>query len=175
MSYAAFLLRLQHVSVRMCYRKESVCPGLRNLVLCMQMHSRRAALDVHEFDGRFRGAPAHFKVTSVIGHVLSIDFPAKYQSWETTEPSSLFDAPTIKSESNPKVRTIECTNLMRNDLWNAAECTTGTLAASGASSAMNTRTCSNGLGPAIHYGGSRTGFMVAPCSFLPVQTKMGWT
>ena len=61
-------------------------------------------MDVHEYDGRFQGDAAHFKVTSVIGHVLSIDFPAKYQSWETTEPSSLFDAPTIKSEANPKVR-----------------------------------------------------------------------
>lgn len=42
-------------------------------------------------------------MTSVIGHVLSIDFPAKFQNWDTTDPSTLFDAPTLKNESNPKV------------------------------------------------------------------------
>ena len=34
----------------------------------------------------------------------SIDFPAKYQSWQTTDPVTLFDAPTLKAEANPKVR-----------------------------------------------------------------------
>lgn len=43
-------------------------------------------------------------MTSVIGHVLSIDFPAKYQNWDTTDPATLFDAPTLKNESNPKVK-----------------------------------------------------------------------
>jgi DNA topoisomerase-3 len=34
-----------------------------------QMYSRRAALDVHEFSGSFKGQQANFKMTSVIGHV----------------------------------------------------------------------------------------------------------
>ena len=42
-------------------------------------------------------------MTSVIGHVLSIDFPPAFQSWETTDPATLFAAPTLKSEANPKV------------------------------------------------------------------------
>ncbi|KAK9804028.1 hypothetical protein WJX73_004084 [Symbiochloris irregularis] len=67
-----------------------------------QMHSRRGQLDVHEFEGRFQGRPAHFKMTSVIGHVLSIDFLPQFQNWETTHPASLFDAGTKKSEANPK-------------------------------------------------------------------------
>lgn len=33
----------------------------------------------------------------------SIDFPPKYQSWDTTDPFELFEAPTIKNEANPKV------------------------------------------------------------------------
>jgi hypothetical protein len=33
------------------------------------MYSRRAALDVHEFSGNFKGQQANFKMTSVIGHV----------------------------------------------------------------------------------------------------------
>ncbi len=60
-------------------------------------------MEVHEYDGTFKGRLAHFKMTSVIGHVLSIDFPAKFQNWDTTDPSTLFDAPTLKNESNPKV------------------------------------------------------------------------
>lgn len=39
------------------------------------MSSRHTNLDVHTFDATFRGRPAQFKMTSVIGHVLSIDFP----------------------------------------------------------------------------------------------------
>ena len=58
---------------------------------------------MHEWNGSFQGRPAHYRMTSVIGHVLSIDFPPKYQNWETTDPASLFDAPTIRAEANPKV------------------------------------------------------------------------
>ena len=67
------------------------------------MASRRAALDVHEFEGRFRGAPAFFKMTSVIGHVFSIDFPPAYNNWDKVDPGQLYDAKTLKGESNPKV------------------------------------------------------------------------
>jgi hypothetical protein len=38
------------------------------------------------------------------GHIYSIDFPARYNDWEKTEPDTLFDAETEKTESNPKVR-----------------------------------------------------------------------
>lgn len=70
----------------------------------MQFHSQNRNLDVHVFDGQFLGQPATFKMTSVIGHVLSIDFPKEYQSWEKTDPVTLFDAPTVKNEANPKAR-----------------------------------------------------------------------
>lgn len=40
-----------------------------------QLSSRHANLDVHEWHGSFQGRPAAFRMTSVIGHVLSIDFP----------------------------------------------------------------------------------------------------
>lgn len=41
-----------------------------------QMSSRDyGTLPLHTFQGTFRGRPAQFKMTSVIGHVLSIDFP----------------------------------------------------------------------------------------------------
>ena len=74
------------------------------LTIGLQLSTRPGSLDVHFFEGKFQGQSAHFKMTSVIGHVLSIDFPPAYQSWEKTDPSSLFDAPTVKSEANPKAR-----------------------------------------------------------------------
>jgi len=68
-----------------------------------EMSTRRLGTDVHEFDGMFKGSKVHYKVTSVIGHVLSTDFPPAYQNWETTDPFDLFQAPIIKMETNPKV------------------------------------------------------------------------
>lgn len=45
-------------------------------------------------------------VTTFSPRSYSIDFPAKYQNWDTTDPAELFDAPTVKNESNPKVRIV---------------------------------------------------------------------
>ncbi|KAG0544337.1 hypothetical protein BDA96_02G266700 [Sorghum bicolor] len=67
------------------------------------MSTRKGSTDVHEFDGTFQGSYANFKVTSVIGHVLSVDFPPAYQNWEATDPLDLFEAPVLRSECNPKV------------------------------------------------------------------------
>lgn len=67
------------------------------------MKSQKRCLDVHEFNGNFQGKSAFFRMTSVIGHVLSIDFPPQFQSWEKTDPAALFGAPTVKNEANPKV------------------------------------------------------------------------
>ncbi|XP_057959790.1 DNA topoisomerase 3-beta isoform X2 [Malania oleifera] len=66
------------------------------------MFTRKSSTDVHEFDGIFMGLHAHCKVTSVIGHVFSVDFPATYQDWTITDPLDLFGAPIVKAESNPK-------------------------------------------------------------------------
>ncbi|KAF7132009.1 hypothetical protein RHSIM_Rhsim09G0063400 [Rhododendron simsii] len=106
----------------------------------MQMSTRRGSTEVHEFDGMFQGFSAHYKVTSVIGHVFrsdrsrrrdselyvilqrssskiqplsvgggsrnrteqSLDFPAAFQDWTVTDPLDLFQAPVLKTESNPK-------------------------------------------------------------------------
>ena len=70
----------------------------------MQATSHRRSLDVHEFQGQFQGQEAQFLMTSVIGHVFSIDFLPQFQSWENTDPKDLFHAGTKKSEANPKVR-----------------------------------------------------------------------
>lgn len=58
----------------------------------------------------FRDQPAEFHFTSVTGHVYSLDFTKEYNSWDI-EPMKLFDAKTIKLESNPKMK---ITNHLQN-------------------------------------------------------------
>ncbi|KXZ51646.1 hypothetical protein GPECTOR_11g100 [Gonium pectorale] len=87
----------------MVAEKPSLSQSIAHILSEGRMASRRAALDVHEFDGRFRGQAARFKMTSVIGHVYSIDFTAAFNSWDKVDPAQLYDAPTIKQEANPKV------------------------------------------------------------------------
>jgi DNA topoisomerase-3 len=45
--------------------------------------------------------------------VYSIDFPARYNDWERTDPESLFDAETEKNEANPKV----CAHMKEDFVW----------------------------------------------------------
>ncbi|XP_008792952.1 DNA topoisomerase 3-beta isoform X1 [Phoenix dactylifera] len=88
--------------VLMVAEKPSIALSVASALSGGRMSTRRGSTDVHEFDGMFRGLHAHFKVTSVIGHVFSVDFPPTYQNWEVTDPMDLFQAPILKSESNPK-------------------------------------------------------------------------
>ena len=88
----------------MVAEKPSLAKSIAEFLSDGRMSSKHTNLDVHYWDGNFEGLPASFKMTSVIGHVLSIDFPSDYQSWEKTDPGTLFEAPTVKSEANPKAR-----------------------------------------------------------------------
>lgn len=45
------------------------------------------------------GKKGEHKITSTVGHIYSLDFPSQYSNWEAVEPISLFDAETIKKES----------------------------------------------------------------------------
>ncbi|KAK3262256.1 hypothetical protein CYMTET_28876, partial [Cymbomonas tetramitiformis] len=94
-------------SVLMVAEKPSLAQSIASLLSDGQMSSRRGSLEVHEFSGLFHGRHANFKMTSVIGHVYSLDFTAQYQNWETTDPGTLFSAETRKAESNPKAHVCE--------------------------------------------------------------------
>lgn len=58
---------------------------------------------VYEFNREFPATRENcmFKMTSVCGHVMSLDFKAPYKNWDTTDPRELFSANTIKKPSNP--------------------------------------------------------------------------
>ncbi|PNT64880.1 hypothetical protein BRADI_4g34290v3 [Brachypodium distachyon] len=83
--------------------KPSIALSIASAISGGRMSTRKGSTDVHEFDGTFQGSQAFFRVTSVIGHVFSVDFPPAYQNWEGTDPVDLFNAPVLRSECNPKV------------------------------------------------------------------------
>lgn len=63
---------------------------------------------MHEFtDSTFPKAPkvskCTHKVTSVAGHVFSVDFPTQYQSWDSVDPAELFHAPIMKKPNQGSV------------------------------------------------------------------------
>mmetsp|Transcript_15133 Transcript_15133/g.26858 ORF Transcript_15133/g.26858 Transcript_15133/m.26858 type:complete len:405 (-) Transcript_15133:220-1434(-) len=98
-------------TVLMVAEKPSLAGSIAGFLSHGKSEFRRTALDVHEWSGQFKGQPALFRMTSVIGHVYSLDFPAKYNSWDKTDPATLFEAETVKMEANPKAHV--CDHLQR--------------------------------------------------------------
>lgn len=43
---------------------------------------------VHEWTGPFKSETVNFKMTSVCGHVMSLDFNGKYNNWDKVDPVS---------------------------------------------------------------------------------------
>lgn len=46
------------------------------------------ACSIHEWDGRFQGGNVLFRMTSVCGHVMTCDFPPRYNNWDKVDPVS---------------------------------------------------------------------------------------
>lgn len=67
------------------------------------------SLPVHVFSDHqpFPKAPhaksCTHKVTSVAGHVFSVDFPPQFQSWDSTAPAELFHAPVVRKAQKGSV------------------------------------------------------------------------
>eukprot|EP01025_Chloroclados_australasicus_P061138 TRINITY_DN797_c0_g2_i2.p1 TRINITY_DN797_c0_g2~~TRINITY_DN797_c0_g2_i2.p1 ORF type:complete len:869 (-),score=15.44 TRINITY_DN797_c0_g2_i2:249-2855(-) len=91
-------------TVLMVAEKPSLANSIANILSGGYMRSSKYQLDVHEFEGQFFGERVNFIMTSVIGHVYSLDFLSQYNNWEKTEPVTLFAAETHKLEANPKAR-----------------------------------------------------------------------
>lgn len=90
------------LKVLMVAEKPSIALSIAAVLSRGKMFTRKGGTEVHEFDSIFLGSQAHYKVTSVIGHVFSVDFPATYQDWSSVDPLDLFRAPVLRRESNPK-------------------------------------------------------------------------
>ena len=62
------------------------------------------ACSVHEWIGPFRSEQVKFRMTSVCGHVMTLEFFGKYNSWDKVDPVELLSCPTEKKEATPKLR-----------------------------------------------------------------------
>merc|ERR1711892_958358 len=93
--------------VLMVAEKPSLANSIAFILSNGRMNTRlgkSGACKIHEYEGTYKGERAQFRVTSVCGHVFSIDFEAQYNNWDKTDPAELFVAGTLKDEANPKMR-----------------------------------------------------------------------
>jgi len=69
---------------------------------------RGGATDVHEFTRPFDGLGAcAWRVTSVTGHVMSVEFPERYANWDQCDPGELFAARVVKRADGRVARHLE--------------------------------------------------------------------
>ncbi|XP_057225013.1 DNA topoisomerase 3-beta-1 isoform X2 [Malurus melanocephalus] len=98
-------------TVLMVAEKPSLAQSIAKILSRGNMSSRKGlngVCSVHEYTGSFMGQSAHFKMTSVCGHVMTLDFIGKYNSWDKVDPAELFSkAPTEKKEANPKLTVVK--------------------------------------------------------------------
>lgn len=78
-------------TVVMVAEKPSLAAALAKILSRGGAASRKGfngACSVHEWIGRFpvTGEQARFKFTSVCGHVMSLDFVGKFNSWDRVDP-----------------------------------------------------------------------------------------
>lgn len=80
-------------TVLMVAEKPSLSQAVAKILSSNQMTTRKGsngACSIHEYNGRFppTGEQVRFKFTSVCGHVMSLDFIGKYNSWDKVDPVS---------------------------------------------------------------------------------------
>lgn len=93
-------------TVLMVAEKPSIANSIAGILSKGNMNSRKGfngACSVHEYNGMFRNEMAKFKVTSVCGHVMSLDFHRMYNNWDAVDPLELFQADTLKKEATEKL------------------------------------------------------------------------
>ncbi|KAL3266012.1 hypothetical protein HHI36_010201 [Cryptolaemus montrouzieri] len=94
-------------SVFMVAEKPSLASSLASILSNEKCSSRKGfngACSVHEWIGTFQNYPASFKMTSVCGHVMGVDFLSKYNNWDRVDPVELFSCPIEKKEAMPKLK-----------------------------------------------------------------------
>ena len=79
--------------VFMVAEKPSLAQSISKILSNNQMSTHKGfnnACSIHEWTGRFMNFPTcKFKMTSVCGHVMSLDFNAKYNNWDKVDPVNI--------------------------------------------------------------------------------------
>ena len=108
---------MSSVGVLMVAEKPSLAESIAQILSNHSSRSRKAitkATQVHEWNSNSfpalgnRGGRNNFrfKMTSVCGHVNSIDFPGQFNNWDKVAPEKLYEAPVVKKEANPKLNIV---------------------------------------------------------------------
>eukprot|EP01147_Barroeca_monosierra_P001141 gene1141-4360_t len=90
------------VKVLMVAEKPALARSLAGILSdgkASQRTTHGASLPLLEYSGTFRGQAAHFKFTSVRGHMMEVQFPSKYNNWDKVNPFDLFAAPIELQEA----------------------------------------------------------------------------
>ncbi|XP_063228567.1 DNA topoisomerase 3-beta-1 [Bacillus rossius redtenbacheri] len=91
----------------MVAEKPSLAASLASILSNGKSASRKGLVgncSVHEWSGTLHNETVHFKMTSVCGHVMTLDFIWKYNNWDRVDPVELFSCPTEKKEAVPKLK-----------------------------------------------------------------------
>ncbi|KAH9643715.1 hypothetical protein HF086_001825 [Spodoptera exigua] len=91
----------------MVAEKPSLAQNVANILSngkCSTTKASNNACNIHEWHGTFKNEQVRFKMTSVCGHVMSLDFTGKYNNWDKVDPVELFSCPTEKKEAMPRLR-----------------------------------------------------------------------
>lgn len=73
----------------MVAEKPSLALSLAKILSNGSLSSRKGsngACSIHEWNGSFKGERVNFRMTSVCGHVMTSDFPPKYNNWDRVDP-----------------------------------------------------------------------------------------
>lgn len=100
-----FLIR--KMLVFMVAEKPSLAQSIAKFLSNGQCQSRKGfnnACSVHEWSGRFLNTSCRYKMSSVCGHVMSLDFTSHYNNWDKVDPSELFKGETYKKEASPGLK-----------------------------------------------------------------------
>jgi DNA topoisomerase-3 len=80
--------------------KPSVARGISGILSRDSMSTRRGTSKynpIHSFNLNINGTYYDMTVTSVTGHLMSMDFDAAFSNWERVDPLTLFTAPIHSS------------------------------------------------------------------------------
>ncbi|XP_039304984.1 DNA topoisomerase 3-beta-1 isoform X4 [Solenopsis invicta] len=91
----------------MVAEKPSLAASLANILSngrCTTRKGLNGSCSVHEWVGQFRSETVNLKMTSVCGHVMTLDFIGKYNNWDKVDPAELFSCSTEKKEAVPKLK-----------------------------------------------------------------------